>query len=162
MGEMQLALEIPRETTVVEAVYRQHRHRLWRSLLAYTGDADIAEDAMAEAFAQLLRRGSAVRDPERWVWRAAYRIAAGSLKERRRVSDLIPERSYEIPDAPSRLIDALAQLPETQRAVVVLHYYADLRIRDIAAVTGSTSGAVKVALMRARRRLRTILEAEDD
>ena len=31
----------------------------------------------AEAFAQALRRGTAIRDPRSWVWRAAYRIAAG-------------------------------------------------------------------------------------
>ena len=61
---MQVTLEVPREATAIEAGYRQHRHRLWRSLLAYTGDADITEDAIAEAFAQALRRGSALHDPE--------------------------------------------------------------------------------------------------
>lgn len=60
---MQVTLDIPRGYTAIEAVYRQHRHRLWRSLLAYTGDMDITEDAIAEAFAQALRRGPSLRDP---------------------------------------------------------------------------------------------------
>jgi len=158
---MQVTLEVPREATAIETVYREHRHRLWRSLLAYTGDADITEDAITEAFAQALRRGSALHDPERWIWRAAYRIAAGSLKERSRVTGQLPEQSYQLPDAPSQLSEALARLPEGQRAAVILHYYADLRVRDVAAVMGSTSGAVKVSLMRARRRLRTLLETDD-
>ena len=62
----------------VEAVYRSVHPRLWRSLLAYTGDAELASDAEAEAFAQVLRRGDAVDDVEAWVWRSAYRIAVGS------------------------------------------------------------------------------------
>ena len=67
----------------VEEVYRHHAKRMWRALLAYTGNSDIASDALAEAFAQALRRGDAVRNVERWVWRAAFRIAAGELQKRR-------------------------------------------------------------------------------
>jgi hypothetical protein len=63
----------------VEAVYRSIHPRLWRSLLAYTRDAELASDAEAEAFAQVLRRGDAVDDVEAWVWRSAFRIASGLL-----------------------------------------------------------------------------------
>ena len=59
----------------VEAVYRSVHPRLWRSLLSYTGDAELASDAVAEAFAQVLRRGDAVDDVAAWVWRSAFRIA---------------------------------------------------------------------------------------
>ena len=64
----------------VEAAYRQHSAKMWRTLLAYSGDPDVASDALAEAFAQALRRETAIRHVERWVWRAAFRIAAGELQ----------------------------------------------------------------------------------
>lgn len=83
---MDMTLERPREVSAVEAVYSEHGPRLYRSLLAYAGDSRIAEDAMAEAFAQSIRRGEALHDPERWIRRAAYRIAAGVLKERSRTT----------------------------------------------------------------------------
>ena len=51
----------------VEAAYRAVHTRLWRALLAFTGDAELASDAEAEAFAQALRRGDAVEDVEAWV-----------------------------------------------------------------------------------------------
>ncbi|HJS26677.1 MAG TPA: hypothetical protein VJ913_06090, partial [Actinomycetota bacterium] len=57
---------------------------MWRAVLAFAGDPEVASDAVAEAFAQVLRRGEDVRDPEGWVWRAAFRIASGELKERRK------------------------------------------------------------------------------
>lgn len=46
----------------VEAVYRADAERLWRAVHAFAGDADIASDAAAEAFAQLIHRGAAVRN----------------------------------------------------------------------------------------------------
>src|SRR3954463_5345139 len=67
----------------VEAVYRADADRLWRAVYAFAGDAEIASDAVAEAYAQLLRRGAAVRDPAAWVWRAAFEITRGALKVRR-------------------------------------------------------------------------------
>ena len=74
----------------VEAVYRSVHPRLWRSLLSYTGDAELASDAEAEAFAQVLRRGDAVDDVEAWVWRSAFRIASGLLAARSGSTDLVP------------------------------------------------------------------------
>ena len=46
-------------------MYRADAERLWRAIYAFAGDAEIASDAVAEAFAQVLNRGAAVRDPGR-------------------------------------------------------------------------------------------------
>ena len=67
----------------VEALYRADAPRLWRALYAYAGDAEIASDAVNEAYVQVIRRGTAVRDPAAWVWRSAFRIARGALQARR-------------------------------------------------------------------------------
>jgi RNA polymerase sigma-70 factor (ECF subfamily) len=146
----------PRES--VEAVYRADAERLWRAIYAFAGDADIASDAVAEAFAQVLHRGAAVRDPAAWTWRTAFRISAGVLKARGSADPSPATRSehvdqYEDPD----LLIALRQLPDAQRAAVILFYYADLPIRDIATRLGSNSLAVRANLSRGRSRLRQLL-----
>ena len=51
-----VALTKPHES--VEAVYRADAERLWRAIYAFAGDADIASDAVAEAYAQVLNRGA--------------------------------------------------------------------------------------------------------
>jgi hypothetical protein len=61
-------------------VFEQEADRLWRAVYAFAQDREIAQDAVAEAFAQCIRRGEAVQSPERWIWRAAFRIAAGELE----------------------------------------------------------------------------------
>jgi DNA-directed RNA polymerase specialized sigma24 family protein len=47
----------------VELLFRDDADRMWRAVLAFAGDPDIASESVAEAFAQALRRGSALRDP---------------------------------------------------------------------------------------------------
>ncbi len=143
----------------VETLYRQDSDRLWRALYAFAGDPDIANDAVADAYAQALRRGPAIRDPAAWIWRAAFRIAAGALKARR--SDPDQQSSdrtshldrYEDSD----LLAALRQLPDAQRAAIILFYYADLPVREVAARLGSNGLAVRANLSRGRRRLHALL-----
>ena len=121
----------------VESVYRQDGDRLWRALFAFAGNEDVASDAVAEAFAQALRRGSAIRDVRNWVWRSAFRLAAGDLKRQSSLSHgPLPEGSFHDPHPDEQLLDALQGLTPQQRVVIVLHYYADCPVREITQRTG--------------------------
>ena len=141
----------------VEEVYRRHAKKMWRALLAYGGDPDIASDALAEAFAQALRRGDAVRDVERWVWRAGFRIAAGELKTRRLILPEI-DRPADDSNPDFELHHALMKVAPKQRAALFLHYYGGYPPGEIAPMIGSTQSAVRVHLHRGRKRLARILE----
>jgi RNA polymerase sigma-70 factor (ECF subfamily) len=144
----------------VEALYREQGARLWRSVFAFTADREVANDAVAEAFAQLLRRGNEVREPRGWVWKSAFRIAAGELKRRSRERSQTIEGTYEFAES-SGILGALGQLSPTQRAAVVLHHYGGYPVKDIAAILSSTAPAIRVHLSRGRKRLRGFLEDED-
>ena len=148
----------------LEELYRQHGDRLWRAVLAFAGDREVASDAVAEAFAQALRRGGELRDPLAWVFRTAFRVAAGELADRRRrgAGSSVEEGSYEMPERADALIAALGRLPRKQRASLVLHHYAGYPVNEIAGMIGSTGPAVRVHLSRGRRRLRELLAEDDD
>jgi RNA polymerase sigma-70 factor (ECF subfamily) len=161
MGRVEHAPAGVERGEVLERLYRAQGDRLWRSVLAYAGDPEVASDAVAEAFTQAVRRGDAIRDPERWLWRTAFRIAAGELVERRRRHVEVGEVSYEMEEPARELVAALAVLSPKQRAAVVLHHAAGYPLREIAAILGSTVGSVKVHLLRGRRRLRELLEDDD-
>jgi RNA polymerase sigma-70 factor (ECF subfamily) len=145
----------------VERLYRDHGARLWHALLGFCGDPEVASDALAEAFAQALRRGEAIREPLAWIWRAAFRIARGELKERSRHGVASHEESYEMEEPAVELIGALRKLSSRQRAAVVLHHLADYAVKEVATMLGTTSSAVRVHLTRGRRRLRALLEETD-
>ena len=168
-----LAISVVRDERVtsggeLERLYRERGDRLWRAVLAYAGDPEVASDAVAEAFAQALRRGTALRDPEAWVWRAAFRIAAGELADRRRRGAELPAgagAAYLVPEPADDLVRALRALSPKQRASLVLHHYAGYPVREVATILGSTSAAVRVHLSQGRKRLRALLattERDDD
>lgn len=146
----------------LEELYREHAGRLWRALVAFTGDPEIGSDAMAEAFAQALGRGDELREPLRWVWRVAFRVAAGELKVRRRRLPAVDPRVSELDEPAGELVAALGRLSPNQRATLVLHYYAGYPTREIAAIIGSSPATVRVHLSQGRKRLRRILEELDD
>jgi RNA polymerase sigma factor (sigma-70 family) len=155
--------QVSASTDRFEAAYRQEAQRLWRALVVFTADRDLASDALAEAFAQGLAGGDRIRDPVAWTWRAAFRIAAGVLKERGTIDDLAaPERSYDVPEPLWDVFDALGKLSPNQRLAVVLHDYADRPTDEVAATLGASRATVHVHLSQGRRRLRRLLEAEDD
>jgi RNA polymerase sigma-70 factor (ECF subfamily) len=145
----------------LERLYREQGDRMWRAVLAFAGDPEVASDAVAEAFAQALRRGEAIRDVERWVWRTIFLVAAGELKVKTRAVALEREGVYEMEEPARELVAALARLSERQRAAVVLHHAAGYPVREVASIIGSTPAAVKVHLLRGRRRLRELLKETD-
>lgn len=144
------------------ALYEEQSARLWRAVRAFSGSPEIASDAVAEAFAQCLRRGSAVRDRRAWIWRSAFRIAAGELQRRGRETHELPEGSYEMPDDLAGLLAGLDALSPTQRAVLVLRHYVGEPTDRIAHILGMNRATVRVHLSRGRRRLATILEENED
>jgi RNA polymerase sigma-70 factor, ECF subfamily len=150
----------------VRDAYERMHARLWRAVSAWSGSRDVTDEAVAEAFAQALRRGPDIADVDAWVWRAAFRIAAGELKRQRaRALSVanVPEPTAADPPLEERLDleKALALLSEQQRACVVLRDLAALPARETAAVLQTTPATVRVQTMRGLTRLRTLLEVDD-
>ena len=147
----------------LEAVFRDSGPALWRAIYGYAGGRrQIADDAVAEAFARALAYRATIRDPLPWLYRTAFRIAAADLRdEGRRSAFAAPQRAVEPPDEPVEVNTALRRLSPAQRAAVVLHHVEDLPVREVARLMGTSVAAVKVHLFRGRRRLRELLGAEE-
>jgi RNA polymerase sigma-70 factor, ECF subfamily len=145
-----------------DGLYRKVGPRLWRAVLAYTGGRrDLTDDVVAEAFARTLERAGEVRDPEPYVYRVAFRLAARELRRSPTVADVPDLGVRDDPDL-TGLFDALRQLSPGQRAAVFLRYQADLPILDVARLMGTSSAVVRVHLMRGRRKLAEVLGDDDD
>lgn len=103
---------------------------------------------MAEAFPQALSRGDAVEAHDRWIWRAAFRIAAGE-KERRRVGagDVRPA-VVGMPEPVADLVHPLGTLSPNQRAATVLSLYANFSTGEVARILACSQATVRVHLWR--------------
>src|SRR5674476_1248520 len=129
----------------------------WTTLTGYayllTGDRPEAEDLVQEAFARTFARARSV-DPgamEGYVRRAILTVYIDGHRRRHRWRDrmhlLVPPQAHDGPDtAVGQGIegrDALAPLPRQQRACVVLRFYAELSIQEVADTLGLGVGNVK-------------------
>jgi RNA polymerase sigma factor (sigma-70 family) len=136
-----------------------------RTVFLILHDRQRAEDITQDAFIQLYSHWGQVSRYERpgaWVRRVAIRLAVRHQKRER--TRAVIERSAEPPSIPQPadidLFHAMRQLPVAQRAALVLFYYEDRPLAEVASILGWTLSAAKVNLMRARRRLGTLLDEE--
>lgn len=138
-----------------------------RTVFLILHDRGRSEDVTQEAFIQLLtqwKKVSRYERPDAWVRRVAIRQAVRMMKRDRTRSEL--ERADAVapePDLPDvDLARAVQRLPAMQRVAVVLFYFEDRPIAEIADILDISDGSVKVHLHRARQRLAALLEGEVD
>ena len=143
----------------VARVYEEQGAKLWRALYAYTGDREIASDALAEAIAQALAHRTGPDEPYRWIWSVAFRVASGELKRTGRERPL-QDTPYTMQEPAFDLLRALRTLSPKQRAVLILSAYGGYRAKEISQMLGSTPATIRVHLSQGRRRLRAALEEE--
>jgi RNA polymerase sigma-70 factor, ECF subfamily len=148
-------------STEVERVYRAEAIKMWRALVGFTGDREIADDAVAEAFARALRHEGAIRDLRAWLWAVAFRVAASEMHSRQHQLEPSSAQAQEPADSLPDLVRALRLLPMNQRMAIVLHDYADRPTSEVASILGCARATVHVHLSRGRRRLRELLEVRD-
>lgn len=167
-------------------LYRRYERRLLAFLIPYVGDPGLAEDLVQEAFLRVFR-GRAAYEPRgafrTWLFAIARNLALDHLRRRRGSPEAAPLPQEEgvagtdpsgmpdpVPDAlavlggrdaAAALRAALLDLPEADRAVILLSRIEGLRYREIAEILGSTEGAVKVRAHRALITLRNRLRRED-
>ncbi|WP_121252062.1 SigE family RNA polymerase sigma factor [Nocardioides ferulae] len=139
---------------------------LYRTAYLLLGDHAAAEDLVQTALAKTYAAWSKVRSVE-----AAPAFARTTLVNtanswfrrrswgRERPTDPIPERGAPAPDPSDRpaVVAALATLPPRQRAVVVLRYYEDLSVAQVARILGCAEGTVKSQTSDALAKLRVEL-----
>jgi RNA polymerase sigma-70 factor (ECF subfamily) len=161
IAEVPLADERTTEAHDFDALFREAGTGVFRTLYAYTGGRrDVAEEAMAEAFARALARSGTIRDPIAWIYRTAFRLANEELRAERRRGP-VPAKEGSPPPELSGLIEALRRLSPNQRAAIVLRHVLDLDVPEVANRMGTAIPTVRVHIHRGRKKLRELLGTEE-
>ncbi len=160
VAEPELGVEVRRD---LEQVYRESAPQLWRAIYGFAGGRrDVAEDAVAEAFARAIEHRDRIREPVPWIYRTAFRIASRELRNERRPAPIAPDPSPGVdPGEVQDVIRALAVLSPNQRAAVLLSDLEGFPTREVATLLGVSAATVRVHLFRGRHRLRDLLGTEE-
>jgi RNA polymerase sigma-70 factor (ECF subfamily) len=146
--------------------YEREAPRLVRSVALVTGDAALAEDAVAEAFARAWSRWPQVRRHDRpvaWVMRVAINESRSRFRrravERRRGHEVARPDLVHDPDTSGAraLWDAVRRLGKRERTLIALRYVADMSQTEMAELLGIPPGTVASGLHRARQQLERTL-----
>jgi len=156
-----------------EVLFDRYWTHAWRSAYAVTADRALADDAAQEAITKAfasLRRFDETRPFAPWLKRITVNCAIDLLRRGSRLEVLEDEGTTfhawavgESAEEDLRLwavTDAVAALGAAKRIVIVLHYWLDLPLEEIAGVLGLPIGTVASRLARAKADLRAVLEEE--
>lgn len=139
------------------AFYNEHFRAVSGYAQSLTGDPAAAADVAQEAFTRLFMRWSKVRDPRTWVFFVATNLTRDhwrrAARDRRLTDELSPPGSADVAAHDPWLRDLVQRLPQRLREPVLLHYYADLPIEEVARLMRRPVGTIKQRLHQARREL---------
>lgn len=131
-------------------------------------DRELAHDLAQEAFTRMIGRWVRVDEPRAYLYGVATNLCRRAWKKRAQdvvaVGRLAAEPAADVasPDGAVVMRAAVDALPPRLRDVLLLHYYADLTVTDVAAATGRPVGTVKRQLSEARAVLGGLLGASRD
>ena len=158
------------------SAFAQLAKRWHGKLLAHawrlTGDADEAQDAVQQGWAEIAAGIGRLRDERAfpaWAYRIVSRAVAKKIGRAVRRRELASELAVEPeglveggsiePDL-IRLRAAMKDLPSDQRSAVALFHLEEMSVAEVAVAMDVPAGTVKTRLMHARRKLRAALEGE--
>ena len=136
----------------------------WTPLAGYghtlTGDPSVGDELAQEALARVYTRYALLREPRAYAFRIVTNLARDRWKslarERRAWDGIHVEPTVAAPDG--GVLDAVQRLPDRHREVLLLHYWADMTVEEVAAVLHRPSGSVKRWLSEARASLSKAME----
>lgn len=164
------------ERDKLEALVSRWHRRLLAHAARLLGDRELAGDAVQDAWGEIIRSLSDLRDPvafHAWAFRIVTRSCARLIRQHRnrralaqvftsdaRVDGLTPEDTTIISLDTERVRTALRALSADQRAAIGLFYFEQMTVAQVAVALDAPVGTIKTRLMHARCKLRNLLEGE--
>jgi RNA polymerase sigma factor (sigma-70 family) len=149
----------------LEEFLRDGYRRVVGAVALVSGSPATAEDAVQEALVRAVERSKGPNDIESlepWIVTVALNLSRSRLRRlivERRARPALVAASPSPPDVDAVDVRrALAALPRRQREAIVLRYFLDLDVREVASVMGIGEGTAKSTLARARGALASRLD----
>lgn len=164
-----------------EELYLLTYRNLYQTACRYLRDTDLAQDAVQETYMLVLKNLAALQNPKlfiSWLGQILFRVclaiqkkchapneesleaAAADLDQLSLRADpaTLPENAVIQIDQKNYILRQVMQLPQPETEAVLLRYYHNLKINDIAAVLHISRATVNRRLLSARKKLSTLLD----
>lgn len=148
----------------VERLLLENYEAYYRLAYSYVRREQDALDIVQESAYKAIRDCKTLENPDylsTWLYRIVINTALDLIRKRKKedLSDTMPEAVWEDRYRDVDLNCVLEQLDERSRTVIILRYFEDMKLEDIAGAVGENLNTVKARLYRALKKLRLELEA---
>lgn len=147
-------VEPSRRLTAAEELFRCEYDRMLRLAFLLLGSQEMAEDVVHDSFARVIERWDGLDRPGAYLQTTVVNGCRDVHRSRRRLTRMpVDDRDGSVDD-PDYLLDALEVLAPERRVMVVLRYYLQFSVPEIALALGVREGTVKSGLHRSLEILR--------
>lgn len=161
-----------------EELFEKYKYQAMRTAYLITGNKDLSEDILQEAFVQCYLSIKKLKKPEEfksWFFRTLTRIAwrqgkrekklmavGERVEKTQKLESYNPIEAFHQDESAKELYQNIAKLEDKHRITLVLYYYNELSIKEISHMMGCLEGTVKSRLYMARKKLKKTLEGLND
>lgn len=147
----------------------ENQNKFYRLAYSYVQEEQAALDVVQNAICRALEGCFGLKNPlalKTWFYRILVNESLQYLRKRKKETTLTEEHTatltYREPafEEDKRAYEAVMQLPEAMKNVVLLHYYEDLTLKQIAEITDTPLSTVKTRLYSALKKLKSTLKEE--
>ena len=165
--------------SAMEDLVKRHYQMVFAYIYRYSGDYHTSYDLTQETFIKMVRNVDSLVQQESfkvWLLKIALNTCRDYFKSRSyKTGQVSGEWNEAIAEDKAHVVDlferktesasvkaALMELPSYQRETIILRFYQDLKIKEIASLTSVGEPTVKSRIKQALSKLKTIIEKEDE
>jgi len=147
---------------------QNYKEKLYRLAYSYVKDEQLAMDVIQESIEKSLTSLEKLKNPDyigTWMYRIVVNTSVNLIRKNKKIiyMDEVPERSQKEEvgiDEKMDLYEAIDKLKEEYKTVIMLRYFEDLTLNDIAEITGVPLSTVKTRIYTAIRQLKKLSKCE--
>ena len=154
-----------KNTADTERILTDNYEKYYRLAYSYMRNEDDALDVVQESAYRAIRDCGKVKNKDylsTWIYRIVVNTALDLLRKKKKetLTEELPEIPVEDQYQETELRTILNQLDHKSKTIIILRYFEDLKLEDIADILGDNLKTVKARLYRSLKKLRLNLEAE--
>ena len=154
-----------KNTADTERILTDNYEKYYRLAYSYMRNEDDALDVVQESAYRAIRDCGKVKNKDylsTWIYRIVVNTALDLLRKKKKetLTEELPEIPVEDQYQETELRTILNQLDHKSKTIIILRYFEDLKLEDIADILGDNRNTVKARLYRSLKKLRLNLEAE--
>lgn len=147
---------------------QSNKEKLYRLAYSYVKDEQLAMDVIQESIEKSLTSLEQLKNPDyigTWMYRIVVNTSVNLIRKNKKIiyMDDVPERSQKEEvgiDEKMDLYEAIDKLKEDYKTVIMLRYFEDLTLNDIAEITEVPLSTVKTRIYTAIRQLKKLSKCE--